>query len=196
VRRRLRWLAARVIVVGALTLAALAWWAVDRDLWVVLLVATGCVCVGMGAVMEGQPRWWRRLGARAASRRRLAFYRAQWELVMAGAGLARDGRVPQLLGHRFGGQPGERDLDVLTVQALPGQDVIDWNAQRTRLAAAWGRTRVRVHRVAGAQAPAHLELFCASRPLPAGLQRLSTAVDRAVDEAPHRAFPRTPRGAR
>lgn len=193
-RGRLRWLAAHAAVVGALTLAALTWWATDRDTWALMLVTTGCFCVGLGAVMEGQPRWWRRLRTAGASRRRLAFYREQWPTAMAAARLDRDGQAPQLAGHRFGGGGRDRDLDVLTVHPLPGQTLADWKVQCTLLAAAWGRTRVRAHPQRGAvKAPAVLELYCSSRPVPS-----STAVGNLGDSAPAglRAFPRTPRADR
>lgn len=216
VGRGLRWLAVHTIVVCTVALAGLTWWAIDRGWWPWLLGATGILCLGLGAVMELQPRWWQKLTRAAASRRRLAWYRKRWEPAMVGAGLTIADDLPTLTGHRFGGQPWERDLDILTVRTLPGQTVVDWRHVSDRLAAAWGRTRVRAH-VQRGHAPAVLELFCSSRPLPeatirraavaggqlppllrGNVQPASTDVDEPVDgpdqpSGASSAFPRTPR---
>ncbi len=194
--RALRWLAVHAGVTGALLLAVLTWWAVDRGWWPWLMLATGCICLGLGTAMELNPRWWRRLSGTWASRRRLAWYRRRWEPAMIGAGLTLGDDLPQLLRHRFGGMLGERDTDMLSVRTVPGQTLADWRNVADRLAAAWGRTRVRVHATSGV-APRELTLVCSSRPLPdrtavAGGQVPSTAVDEPVDE-PGGAFPRRPR---
>jgi hypothetical protein len=219
--RMLRWLAVHTAVAGVLALVLLTWWAADRIGWLWLAFATGCICIGLGAVMELRPRWWLTLTRAAASRRRLAWYRRRWEPAMVGAGLTLGDDLPRLVGHRFGGQlHWERDLDVLTVATLPGQVLEDWRHVAPRLAAAWGRTRVRPHLVRSGTAPAMLELFCSSRPQPAtaaarraavaggqvvvtgvteaGRRAIaeSTAVDEAVDDPPRGAFPRTPRAER
>lgn len=210
----LRWLAAHLLVAAAVLLVALSWWAVDRGQWLLLVMATGGVCIGLGAVMELNPLWWRKVTAAAASRRRLRWYRKRWEPAMVGAGLTLADDVPQLLHHRFGGVLGERDTDVLTVRTVPGQVLEDWRHVAPRLAAAWGRTRVRVHATSGV-APRELTLVCSSRtfadrrsvagaqvPLLRGnVQPASTAVEEPVDgpatpSGSSGAFPKQPRGGR
>lgn len=213
----LRWLAAHTAVACALALAVLTWWAVDRGWWPWLMLATGMVCLGLGGVMELQPRWWRKVATVWASQRRLRWYRSRWEMTMVGAGLTLADDLPTLMGHRFGGADGEQDLDVLQVRTIPGQTITDWRHVAPRLAAAWGRTRVRVHGYGTYRtaAPAVLELYCSSRPpvdrtAVAGAQVPSTAVDEAVDgpvnpwggtqvvppappDQPRGAFPKQPR---
>lgn len=200
----LRWLAAHPGVLGYLTVLGVIAWAVRDDWWPWLLLACGLALIGAGVGMELQAAWWQKLSGAWASHRRLRWYRKRWEPAMIGAGLTLGDDLPLLVSHRFGGLHGERDLDVLTVQTVPGQVLEDWRAVSPRLAAAWGRTRVRAHqlRTGDMRAPRSLELFCSSQPLAAarriavagGQVPPSTAVEQPVDRPG--AFPRAPRGER
>lgn len=147
--RLLRWLAAHgAVTVGLLAIGLVAW-VISRGgaLW--LLMAAGAVLIGWGVAMEARPRWYRQAVEELASFRRRRELERQWDVAMAGAGLSRGEDVPELMAHRWGGQLGERDLDVLTVHMLPGQLVDDWRAARVRLAAALGYRKVRPHAIPG-----------------------------------------------
>jgi hypothetical protein len=147
--RLLRWLAAHGAVTLGLAAAGLLAWVISRGgaLW--LLMVAGAVLVGLGVLMEMRPRWYRQVVEALASRRRLRELERLWEPAMDGAGLSRPDTLPELLAHRWGGQLGERDLDVLTVHMLPGQLVEDWRQQRVRLAAALGYRKLRPHLIPG-----------------------------------------------
>lgn len=214
----LRWLWGQPAILGVLGVAGGLWWVIAAGGWLWLLMGVGAVCIGMGAVMELRPAWWRRTTRELASWRRRRAYLALWDTAMDGSGLVRSGVVPELLSHRFAGTDQERDADVLTVHMAPGQLVSDWREQQQRLAATWGLQRLRAHPVPGS--PHLVALYTrryrptaggptAARTVQPTVQPAeeSTAVDPPGDEQPddipadmppqpRGAFPRTPRGQR
>lgn len=153
----LRWLAAHGVATVAMLGVAGLWWLVSAGHWLPLLMVVGAALMGAGAAMELNPPWWRRLSTEVASWRRRRWFLTQWDTAMDGAGLSRGDDMPTLMAHRYGGAPGERDLDVLTVHMLPGQIVADWRAVQVRLAAAWGLQRLRCHPVPGQ--PGDVQLY-------------------------------------
>jgi len=214
----LRWLAVHLWVVSVASAALGLWWVIrsGNGLW--LLAAAGGICLTLGGVMNLRPRWWAHLQETAASWRRRRWYEQRWELAVSSAGLIGVEEMPTLISHRFGGAPGERDLDVLTVRMAAGQLVSDWRTASVRLASTWELQRLRAHAVPGQ--PRDLQLLCrrlglspaarerwASRTSQldvrhmAGAEEPSTAVEEPVEELPPvprtkpGAFPRTPRSA-
>lgn len=153
----LRWLAAHGIPTVCMLAVAGLWWLIAAGLWPWLLVAAGLTMAGLVTAMETRPRWYREALEQLASWRRRREYEAGWEAAMDGAGLVLRDVVPTLMAHRWGGAPGERDTDVLTVRMAPGQLVSDWRTQSVRLAAAFGLQRVRCHAVPGI--PGDVQLF-------------------------------------
>jgi hypothetical protein len=195
----LRWLAVRwswTVPAGLFILGA--WYVIDVSVWLFGALATGILLLALGgwAELHGA-RSWAELRAAISSSRRLRHYRRgsrrtrPWEDVMGGCGLIRDGQLPVLEGHVYGGSG--RDTDVLTVLMAPGQLPADWHEQNRRLAAAWGMRSVRCHPIYGQ--PDRVRVYARHvRPgvdVPPELESEPAAVE---DRQPATsAFPRTPR---
>jgi len=145
----LRWLAVHPGAVGSLAAALGLWVLIRSGSWPLGLAVAGGICVLAGGAMVLRPRWWTHVEETVASWRRRRWYEARWELALNGAGLVGVEEMPTLLSHRFGGAPGERDLDVLTVRMAAGQLVSDWRAKQVRLAGTWELQRLRAHAVPG-----------------------------------------------
>lgn len=114
-----------------------------RDVFVHALIPT-LSAAGVVAVLIAIPILYvrvRRMWAASAVSVRRARYRRQWRAVCAAHDLTAPGR---------NGVPGLRAIataahaDVLTVQPLPSQSAIDWDAQAPRLARAFGASSGRV----------------------------------------------------
>jgi hypothetical protein len=201
--RALRW-AARypILPVGAI-LTAIMWWAVwvNAVALIVAVFGIGFLAVGGWAEKHGT-RSWGELRAGLASWRRLRWYRARWEQAMAGCGLVRDGYVPELRSHAFGGWDHQRDVDVLTVVMAPGQLPGDWRTVAARLASAWGVRSVRALHVSGRTELVTLQVRTGTAPalrwqppaVPVEEEGTELAPVRELPAARTGAFPRTPRG--